>query len=142
MSKASSSLQQLSSFMRRGVAPASTSSTTTAPRCCYSFFSSIPLKTREVREEEEGTGWTGIKKRLDDTRFHQFDDRPPPQPICETCRRRFCACETTKKQKPTKPGPEECCQSTPQCKYCVWTMYEELLIEYETNNELYLDKMK
>jgi hypothetical protein len=39
-------------------------------------------------------------------------------------------------------GPEDCCQSSPQCKFCVWTIYDEQLAEYETNKEMYMDKLK
>ena len=28
------------------------------------------------------------------------------------------------------PGAEDCCQSSPQCKFCVWIVYEENLAEY------------
>ena len=111
---------------------------------CRRWYSS----SEESKEEEElkEIGYYTEKKRnpLTDTRLHQYDQRPPPNALCEICSRRFCSCEEnrTKKRKPEMPGPEDCCQSSPQCKFCVWTIYDEQLAEYETNTEFYMDKLK
>ena len=110
--------------------------------CRRSWYSSESNK--EELEKEIGY-YTGKKRNpLTDTRLHQYDQRPPPNALCEMCSRRFCSCEEnrTKKRKPEMPGPEDCCQSSPQCKFCVWTIYDEQLAEYETNKELYMDKLK
>lgn len=110
--------------------------------CRRSWYSSESNK--EELEKEIGY-YTGQKRNpLTDTRLHQYDQRPPPNALCEICSRRFCSCEEnrTKKRKPEMPGPEDCCQSSPQCKFCVWTIYDEQLAEYETNKELYMDKLK
>ena len=109
--------------------------------CRRSWYSS---ESKEELEKEIGY-YTGQKRNpLTDTRLHQYDQRPPPNALCEICSRRFCSCEEnrTKKRKPEMPGPEDCCQSSPQCKFCVWTIYDEQLAEYETNKELYMDKLK
>tara|TARA_B100000405_G_scaffold44698_1_gene29561 strand:+ start:189 stop:314 length:126 start_codon:yes stop_codon:yes gene_type:complete len=29
------------------------------------------------------------------------------------------------------PGAEDCCQSSPQCKFCVWLVHEENVAEYQ-----------
>lgn len=110
--------------------------------CRRSWYSSESNK--EELEKEIGY-YTGKKRNpLTDTRLHQYDQRPPPNALCEICSRRFCSCEEnrTMKRKPEMPGPEDCCQSSPQCKFCVWTIYDEQLAEYETNKELYMDKLK
>ena len=110
--------------------------------CRRSWYSSESNK--EELEKEIGY-YTGKKRNpLTDTRLHQYDQRPPPNAVCEICSRRFCSCEEnrTMKRKPEMPGPEDCCQSSPQCKFCVWTIYDEQLAEYETNKELYMDKLK
>lgn len=110
--------------------------------CRRSWYSSESNK--EELEKEIGY-YTGKKRNpLTDTRLHQYDRRPPPNALCEICSRRFCSCEEnrTMKRKPEMPGPEDCCQSSPQCKFCVWTIYDEQLAEYETNKELYMDKLK
>ena len=110
--------------------------------CRRSWYSSESNK--EELEKEIGY-YTGKKRNpLTDTRLHQYDQRPPPNAMCEICSRRFCSCEEnrTMKRKPEMPGPEDCCQSSPQCKFCVWTIYDEQLAEYETNKELYMDKLK
>jgi len=109
--------------------------------CRRSWYSS---ESKEELEKEIGY-YTGKKRNpLTDTRLHQYDQRPPPNALCEICSRRFCSCEEnrTMKRKPEMPGPEDCCQSSPQCKFCVWTIYDEQLAEYETNKELYMDKLK
>jgi hypothetical protein len=109
--------------------------------CRRSWYSS---ESKEELEKEIGY-YTGKKRNpLTDTRLHQYDQRPPPNALCEICSRRFCSCEEnrTKKRKPEMPGPEDCCQSSPQCKFCVWTIYDEQLAEYETNKEMYMDKLK
>ena len=110
--------------------------------CRRSWYSSESNK----EELEKEFGYYTEKKRnpLTDTRLHQYDQRPPPNAMCEICSRRFCSCEEnrTMKRKPEMPGPEDCCQSSPQCKFCVWTIYDEQLAEYETNKELYMDKLK
>ena len=110
--------------------------------------------TATTATTKKGEGYTGVKKNaLEDLRFHQYDKRPKPEQICAKCERRFCSCEdkndgndsSTKKksmQRPEIPGSEDCCQSTPQCTFCVWTVYEELLSEFEANEELYRDKLK
>ena len=111
--------------------------------CRRSWYSS-ESKEGELELKEIGY-YTGKKRNpLTDTRLHQYDQRPPPNALCEICSRRFCSCEEnrTKKRKPEMPGPEDCCQSSPQCKFCVWTIYDEQLAEYETNKELYMDKLK
>ena len=110
--------------------------------CRRSWYSSESNK--EELEKEIGY-YTGKKRNpLTDTRLHQYDQRPPPNALCEICSRRYCSCEEnrTMKRKPEIPGPEDCCQSSPQCKFCVWTIYDEQLAEYETNKELYMDKLK
>jgi hypothetical protein len=33
--------------------------------------------------------------------------------------------------EPAAPGAEDCCQSSPQCKFCVWLVYEENVAEYQ-----------
>lgn len=105
--------------------------------------SSSSSATTTTGKEDIGY-YTGKKRNpLTDTRLHQYDKRPPPNALCEKCSRRFCACpESKSKTKPEMPGPEDCCQSSPQCKFCVWTIYDEQLTEYETNKELYMDKLK
>jgi hypothetical protein len=110
------------------------------------FYSSTTSKEEEEEEDNKIGYYTGKKRNpLTDTRLHQYDQRPPPNALCEKCSRRFCSCEEnvkTKREPPEMPGPEDCCQSTPQCKFCVWTIYDEQLAEYETNKELYMDKLK
>jgi hypothetical protein len=51
-------------------------------------------------------------------------------PICSVCARRFCACREKPIVAPVLPGAEDCCQSSPQCKFCVWTVYEDDLAKY------------
>ena len=63
-------------------------------------------------------------------RVGRHDERPPPPPLCETCHRRFCQCVAKPPSEPHVPGAEDCCQSSPQCKFCVWIVYEENLAEY------------
>jgi len=111
---------------------------------CRRWYS-LSEESKEEEELKEIGYYTGKKRNpLTDTRLHQYDQRPPPNALCEKCSRRFCSCEEnrTKKRKPEMPGPEDCCQSSPQCKFCVWTIYDEQLAEYETNKELYMDKLK
>ena len=111
---------------------------------CRRWYS-LSEESKEEEELKEIGYYTGKKRNpLTDTRLHQYDQRPPPNALCEICSRRFCSCEEnrTKKRKPEMPGPEDCCQSSPQCKFCVWTIYDEQLAEYETNKELYMDKLK
>ena len=64
-------------------------------------------------------------------RVGRHDERPPPAPICETCHRRFCRCVDKPPTEPPAPGAEDCCQSSPQCKFCVWLVYEENVAEYQ-----------
>ena len=63
-------------------------------------------------------------------RVGRHDERPPPPPLCEACHRRFCQCVAKPPSEPHVPGAEDCCQSSPQCKFCVWIVYEENLAEY------------
>jgi hypothetical protein len=61
---------------------------------------------------------------------------PPPPPLCGSCGRRFCECEHAVPVEPPYPGPEDCCQSSPQCKFCVWTTYASQLEAYEARLKL------
>ena len=79
--------------------------------------------------------WTGAggPTRPDGSRVGRHDERPRPPPVCTSCRRRFCRCHVDGQQlrRPPRPGPEDCCQSAPQCTFCVWIVYEQELEEYE-----------
>ena len=77
--------------------------------------------------------WTGKggPDRGDGSRIGRHDERPPPPPICDLCHRRFCQCVDKPPSEPPYPGAEDCCQSAPQCKFCVWVVYEEQLAAYE-----------
>ena len=121
----------------------SVSSSDVSRRSSSSSATTTTTTTTTTGKEDVGY-YTGKKRNpLTDTRLHQYDKRPPPNSLCEKCSRRFCSCpESKSKTKPEMPGPEDCCQSSPQCKFCVWTIYDEQLTEYETNNELYMDKLK
>ena len=79
--------------------------------------------------------WTGAggPDRGDGSRVGRHDERPPPPPICEACHRRFCACEDKPPTRPPLPGPDDCCQSAPQCKFCVWIVHDQLLAEYRAH---------
>ena len=79
--------------------------------------------------------WTGTggPDRGDGSRVGRHDERPPPPPICEACHRRFCACEDKPPTRPPLPGPDDCCQSAPQCKFCVWIVHDQLLAEYRAH---------
>jgi len=79
--------------------------------------------------------WTGTggPVRGDGSRVGRHDERPPPPPICEACHRRFCACEDKPPTRPPLPGPDDCCQSAPQCKFCVWIDHDQLLAEYRAH---------
>jgi len=66
------------------------------------------------------------------------DDRLPVPEICPTCARRFCRCAKPNGAaaaaalvRPREPLETDCCRSDPQCKFCVFKVYEELLEEYE-----------
>ena len=60
--------------------------------------------------------------------------------ICGTCGRRFgCEChlehaptsrDALEARRPPSPGPEDCCQSSPKCEQCVWSVYDEELIDF------------
>ena len=80
----------------------------------------------------ELSGWTGEggPSRPDGERVGRHDERAPPPPICSVCARRFCACREKPIVAPVLPGAEDCCQSSPQCKFCVWTVYEDDLAKY------------
>jgi hypothetical protein len=107
---------------------------------CTPVVHTAPFAIRTVRfhilPPTARHAWTGSggPTRADNSRVGRHDERPAPPPVCQTCHRRFCACTSTSKVpiEPQKPGPEDCCQSTPQCKFCVWTLYEELARKYET----------
>ena len=119
-----------------------TVSSSDVSRRSSSSSSSSSATTTTTGKEDVGY-YTGKKRNpLTDTRLYQYDKRPPPNALCGKCSRRFCSCESKSKTKPEMPGPEDCCQSSPQCKFCVWTIYDEQLTEYETNKELYMDKLK
>lgn len=103
-----------------------------------STSSSFPRATGLERSRR--SVWTGAggPDRGDGSRVGRHDERPPPPPVCQRCHRRFCQCEDKPPSKPPFPGPEDCCQSAPQCKFCVWKVYEQQLREYEAfmrNNE-------
>ena len=74
------------------------------------------------------------------------DARTPVNPICERCGRRFCQCAraghaTKEREKPPDvPGPEECCQSTPQCEHCVWTVYHSEMAKFRARKSVDDDK--
>mmetsp|Transcript_16592 Transcript_16592/g.22895 ORF Transcript_16592/g.22895 Transcript_16592/m.22895 type:complete len:134 (-) Transcript_16592:137-538(-) len=64
--------------------------------------------------------------------------------LCGTCGRRFgCECNIkpgdVANLPPQKPGPEECCQSAPQCRFCVWTIYYQ---EVEKYKEATIDRVR
>ena len=63
-----------------------------------------------------------------------IDDRLPVPEICPTCARRFCRCVKPPSAlvRPREPLETDCCHSDPRCKFCVFTVYQELLEEYET----------
>lgn len=73
----------------------------------------------------------GGPARGDGSRVGRHDERPLPPPLCGSCGRRFCKCEHAVPVEPPYPGPEDCCQSSPQCKFCVWTTYASQLEAYE-----------
>jgi hypothetical protein len=60
--------------------------------------------------------------------------------LCSTCGRRFgCECALARApvtraeleaRRPPSPGAEDCCQSSPKCEQCVWTVYDEKMVEY------------
>ena len=62
-----------------------------------------------------------------------IDDRLPVPEICPTCARRFCRCAKAPSAlvRPREPLETDCCHSDPRCKFCVFKVYEELLMEYE-----------
>jgi hypothetical protein len=78
----------------------------------------------------------GGPARGDGSRVGRHDERPPPPPLCGSCGRRFCKCEHAVPVEPPYPGPEDCCQSSPQCKFCVWTTYASQLEAYEARLKL------
>mmetsp|Transcript_40350 Transcript_40350/g.77122 ORF Transcript_40350/g.77122 Transcript_40350/m.77122 type:complete len:116 (+) Transcript_40350:216-563(+) len=68
----------------------------------------------------------------------QFTQRATPG-ICEGCGRRYgCRCPTPKPTtreemlltRPEEPGPEDCCQSSPVCEHCVWTLHAEAMNDF------------
>ena len=66
-------------------------------------------------------------------RVGRQDERAPPPPVCELCHRRFCQCVDKPPSLPPYPGAEDCCQSAPQCTFCVWGVYDQQLAEYEAH---------
>mmetsp|Transcript_26444 Transcript_26444/g.66271 ORF Transcript_26444/g.66271 Transcript_26444/m.66271 type:complete len:152 (-) Transcript_26444:276-731(-) len=79
------------------------------------------------------TGGGGLDVLDEGRRIGRHDERPAPPGICQLCHRRFCQCEDKPPCKPPYPGPEDCCQSAPQCEFCTWVVYEQQLQEYEAH---------
>ena len=108
------------------------SSTAVAAAATTTREASHLLLHRWGTSSERGV-WTGTggPDRGDGSRIGRHDERPPPPPVCELCHRRFCQCVDKPPSQPPYPGPEDCCQSAPQSKFCVWEVYEQQLSEYE-----------
>jgi len=60
-----------------------------------------------------------------------IDPRAPVPDLCQQCGRRFCRCDASALERPRRPLDTDCCESDPQCKNCVFVVYEELVEEYE-----------
>lgn len=97
-------------------------------------------RKQEEEDQQRGQNWQKQQRRY----LVSVGKRPPPPPLCPTCGRRmwdstlvcsFCNPTSSLATPPTPPGPEDCCQSTPQCENCVWTIYEQKLRQFETEKQ-------
>ena len=106
-------------------------------RATHNFHSSSVVLSARLFPTSVRHAWsgTGGPSRGDGSRIGRHDERPLPPPVCSVCNRRFCSCSNRVLTEPQIPGPEDCCQSIPQCKFCVWTVYEEQLEEYRKGRE-------
>lgn len=89
-----------------------------------------PPPSASARRASKWTGAGGPDPLGDGARLGRHDARPPPPPVCASCARRHCRCEDKPPARPPTPGPEDCCQSAPQCTFCVWIVHEERLAEF------------
>ena len=98
------------------------------------FIREFPNRPKSYYEAAHGQGLLRVEK-VTPANNGGSKKRPPPPPVCSVCNRRFCSCSNRVLTEPQIPGPEDCCQSIPQCKFCVWTVYEEQLEEYRKGRE-------
>jgi hypothetical protein len=59
----------------------------------------------------------------DGKRVGRHDERKPPSPICDLCGRRFCRCPDAPPPYPPYPEAEDCCQSAPQARLHLITLF-------------------